>query len=281
MRIHNDTANQPRPDRVHVFDSYNDFCTVANTSGLCADFTKNFRGGGSYKNISQVLDAATRGNISLVARSDKLLADFENKLIAPRPSWETIPNVTGGIAVIPDVLSGNPLNMRMRRRTRSALAPLSIVVDLASSGGIDHALCERRGAMALALVRALAPVRPVKLYCVMIGDMYSHGVSNSAVMFPIETAPLDLAHAAHALIHQSVPRGICYELASRLVGANYYGVRWGWQDIDAHRRNAPGLCSRATGEEVYYLPPMHLHDHQYDNPEAWFAKHLTELSEAA
>ena len=268
-------------DTCTIFDSFHEFTTKANNSSFRDHFRRDFHGGKDYRTREQVKSALSKGNLGLVGRSDKLMKHFEELIIAPRPNYEVIPNVAGGFAMVPEMLAGSPVHMRMRRRTRSQLAPLSIVVDLASSGGIEASLVEKRGTMALALVRALSEIRPVNLYGLNIADVYSSDKANSGVLFPIETSPMDLAHAAHCLIHQSVPRGIMYELCSTLVGRHYFGMSWAWRDINKHRKLAPELCARALGEEVYYLPPMYLYDEGMNDPEAWFRARLTELSENA
>ena len=101
-----------------------------------------------------------------VAASDKLLAEME-ALVPVSQSWRTFNSVIGMCPNVPQYLAGNPYNMRLKRRCATATAPLSIFVELVASAGIDARTCLKRGAAMLALVRMLANLRPVELWCVI------------------------------------------------------------------------------------------------------------------
>ncbi len=120
-------------------------------------------GGMSYE---QSLAAVRSGDLTGVAASDKLLGELE-ALVPVSKSWRTFNSVIGMCPNVPQYLAGNPYNMRLKRRCATATAPLSIFVELVASAGIDAKTCLKRGAAMLALVRMLANLRPVELWCVI------------------------------------------------------------------------------------------------------------------
>jgi hypothetical protein len=165
---------------------------------------KEWWGGMSY---AQSLQALRNGNEAAVAESDRLLSDMET-LVPVSRSWRMMNSVIGTCPDVPQYLAGNPYNMRLRRRVTSATAPLSIFVELVASGGVDTATCLKRGAAMLALVRMLATVRPVELWCVIaIGRRRSR----SSLCVRLDTTPLDLARSAHVFTHPSVFRALGYK----------------------------------------------------------------------
>jgi hypothetical protein len=125
-------------------------------------------GGMTY---DQSLLALRHGDLSGVAASDKLLREME-ALIPVSRSWRSINSVIGACPNVPQYLAGNPYNMRLKRRSATATAPLSIFAELVASARISTATCLQRGATILALVRLLANLRPVELWCVIaIGEL--------------------------------------------------------------------------------------------------------------
>jgi hypothetical protein len=160
-------------------------------------------GGMSY---DQSVAALRHGDESGVAASDRLLNDME-ALVPVSRSWRTINSVTGMSPNVPHYLAGNPYNMRLKRRSTSVTAPLAIFVELVASAGIDAQTCLKRGAAMLALVRTLANLRPVELWCVIAVGQRN---SRSSLCVRLETAPLDLARSAHVFTHPSVFRALGY-----------------------------------------------------------------------
>jgi hypothetical protein len=151
------------------------------------------------------------GDRARVAPSDKFMSQFEDLLGYVGTKFETQNTITGGAPNVGAFLAGNPMNMRSRRRIESEQAPLNIVVDVVSSGGIDASVLEKRGAAILALVRILSAKRPVSLYIGAAGlpERDDNKLSSRAVAFKVDSAPLDLARAAHVICHPGVARKIC------------------------------------------------------------------------
>jgi hypothetical protein len=158
-------------------------------------------GGMTYQ---KSVTALRNGDMAGVPASDKLLAEMET-LVPVSQSWRTHNSVVGMGPNVPQYLAGNPYNMRLKRRCTTATAPLSIFVELVASAGIDARTCLKRGAAMLALVRMLANLRPVELWCVIaIGQRNSR----SSLCVRLDTLPLDLARSAHVFTHPSVFRAL-------------------------------------------------------------------------
>lgn len=213
------------------------------------------------------------GDLSRVAPSDKFLAQFET--VAPmRAAWRTVDDVVGALPNIPAYLAGTPLTMRRRARVASEQAPLAIVIDIASSGGIDAKRIERRGAAVLALVRALSAVRPIELWAGVSATPSGKGNAGAWHVYTrIETAPLDLARAAHFLVSPAVSRALLYGIIYKASGnEKEMGLRWPYGDHDFSRRMGREILGRVMGsDEIFYIPPPYVSDALVDKPEQWLA----------
>jgi hypothetical protein len=221
-------------------------------------------GGMTY---DQSLLAVRQGNLSGVAASDALLREME-ALIPVSCSWRSFDTVVGACPNVPQYLAGNPYNMRLKRRSATAAAPLSIFAELVASARISTATCSRRGAAILALVRLLTNLRPVELWCVIaIGQKNSR----SSLCVRLETAPLDLARSAHVLTHPSVFRALGYKsLESAFYGRGWNGD-WAFGDHGLHDQTAGDSYRRLLrpGSDVLFIPPVHLHDLYLTEPAKW------------
>ncbi len=218
--------------------------------------------------FEQSVEAVRRGDISGVAASDRLLADMEG--LAPvSHSWRTINSVVGMCPNVPQYLAGNPYSMRLKRRYATATAPLSVFVELVASAGIDAQTCLKRGAAMLALVRMLTNLRPVELWAVIaIGRQNSR----SSLCVRLDTAPLDLARAAHMLTHPSVFRALGYtSLEHEFYPSVGWGGDWAFGDHRLHILTAVESYKRVLnpGSEVLFIPPVHLSDAYLTQPARW------------
>jgi hypothetical protein len=168
---------------------------------------------------------------------------------------------------VPQYLAGNPYNMRLKRRCTTATAPLSIFVELVASAGID-ARTLKRGAAMLALVRMLANLRPVELWCVIaIGQRNSR----SSLCVRLDTLPLDLARSAHVFTHPSVFRALGYRsLEHEFYPRGWNGV-WAFGDHALHVRTAAKSYRRLLkpGSDVLFIPPVHVNDVYLTEPAKW------------
>jgi hypothetical protein len=176
--------------------------------------------------------------------------------------------VTGACPNVPQYLAGNPYNMRLKRRCTTATAPLSIFAELVASARISAATCRRRGAAILALVRLLANLRPVELWCVIaIGQKNSR----SSICVRLDTAPLDLARSAHVLTHPSVFRALGYKSLEHAFYGRGWNGDWAFGDHGMHVRTAAESYQRLLkpGSDVLFIPPVHLHDLYLTEPAKW------------
>ena len=221
-------------------------------------------GGMTY---DQSLLALRHGDLSGVAASDALLREME-ALIPVSRSWRSINSVTGACPNVPQYLAGNPYNMRLKRRCTTATAPLSIFVELVASAGIDAKTCLKRGAAMLALVRMLANLRPVELWCVIaIGQRNSR----SSLCVRLDTAPLDLARSAHVFTHPSVFRALGYKSLQNEFYSRGWNGDWPFGDHGLHVRTAAESYRRLLrpGSDVLFIPPVHLNDLYLTQPAKW------------
>jgi hypothetical protein len=225
---------------------------------------EDWYGGMTYE---RSLAAVRRGDIAGVAASDKLLGEMES-LVPVSQSWRTVDSVVGMCPNVPQYLSGSPYSMRLKRRCATATAPLSVFVELVASAGIDAATCLKRGAAILAMVRMLANLRPVELWCVIaIGQRNLR----SSLCVRLDTAPLDLARAAHMLTHPSVFRALGYKsLEHEFYGSGWNG-QWAFGDHALHVRTAAESYKRVLNpsSDVLFIPPVHLTDLYLTEPAKW------------
>lgn len=217
------------------------------------------------------------GDLSRVAASESYLAALESRFQFQTSAYRTIDSMAGGVPNVPAMLAGQPMHMRQRRRMIKEAAPLNVMVDVTSSGGIDSATLERRGAALLALVRILSSVRPVSLYvCVNALPSSARNLTSSAVAVRIETAPLDLARAGHLLCSTGISRQIGYTIMCENAGQRSSGgIAWPYNGADHSRKNGVAYWQRAIGlDEMLFLAPVYIGDKSVSNPVEWIADML-------
>ncbi|MGH6876999.1 MAG: DUF7192 family protein, partial [Rhizomicrobium sp.] len=122
--------------------------------------------GGETEKESLVL--AETGDTRLVAEAEKAFAALEMEIETPRRQWERSP--AGSWCCVPDVLVGLPTPMRRQVHVYDEAAPITILPVTTSSAGINAETLAKRGTVILALVMALARVRPVSLHQVTMLD---------------------------------------------------------------------------------------------------------------
>lgn len=215
------------------------------------------------------LDCVRSGDLAGVPASEQYLKAFEN-LVPATKAFQVFDSVVGGIPNVPAYIAGMPLNMRQRRRTVKSTAPICVMADLTSSAGVSADDVRKRGCAILALVRLLSAIRPIQLWAVVA--LGSHRKRNT-VAARLNTAPLDLARAAHVLTHPSVSRCLSYGALETVF--NSYG-QWPYGSIENHRS-----CAAATykehlcpGSEAIFVPPVFLTDDSIKAPEKWLREML-------
>jgi hypothetical protein len=258
-------AARGKTDYMLVCDSLTDFIDYAATRqgpGL----TDGWATGG--KSYADVVKAAHRGDISLVAKSDKVMADLEGKVDFIANAWKSANSVVGGAVNVGAYCAGVPMCMKQRKRRKVEAAPLSIVVDLTVSGSLSHEQISIRGSAILALARLLANVRPVRLYLASCLGGY-RDTASTGVVIPIETTPLDLATVANAMTTTGFVRALGYSAIE--ANASSSGM-WPFDNINEYRRLGKDYWQRFVGDshsELLFVPPAASGDKCLDNPLAW------------
>lgn len=238
------------------------------------------------KDYNTSVEQVRNGDLSGVAASDEIMSRIEADSFLS-PVWRNRLDVVGDAPCVPAFLAGHPMNMRRRERVLTEQGPLTVLVSLELSAMIDTATMRKRGAAILALVRVLSNSRPVSLYacCSVGGSKYG-----AHVIVRIDTAPLDLARAAHVLTCPSVTRGlsyaVCRELAKNELGQEWYG-HWAYNDHSTYLRVVRETLMGAIdpNAETILIPAAHVDDPSVKEPETWLrqmvAKHGGGITEEA
>lgn len=208
---------------------------------------------------------ASEGNASLVPKAEALLAQLDTEIETPRRVWERSP--AGAFASVPDVLAGLPTPMRRLTHTSDDRAPITILATTTSSGAVSSATLAKRGTVILALVIALARVRPVSLQQLT----FLHGVANGETVLTAEinTSPLDLATACYVLTSAGFARRLTYNLAERLNSFN-----GGWPAsyrASGAQRYCDALKARLVPDvsKCLLIGEAHISDAMLAEPVAW------------
>ena len=271
-----------RKDVVTLFDSVGEFADAVQADGSGAER----RGGGWAGNddLDTTIRKCRTGDLARAASSDEYMSKLENKFVFESSAFRNVDALTGGVPNVGAFLAGNPMNMRQRRRVQTEAAPLNIVIDVVSSGGIESRDLERRGAALLALVRLLSAQRPVNLWVAASALPYSATSTHtaSAVAFRVDTAPLDLARAAHVLCSTGVARQMAYGFVSHQVGAPNGELHWPYDDHEFSRQRGAEFWQRAFGmEEMLFIAPPFVKDEMIQQPEKWLTDMLAKYGRAA
>lgn len=253
-------------DKFILFDGLSELADFA------TDNAPNIECGfGGDMSTRESIAAIRNGNLRAVAPSDAFMGNLESIMPASR-SWETVDNVIGAVPNIPAYITGNPYNMRLRKRTKSEAAPLRVICDLTSAGGIDADKVEKRGYAILALARLLTAARPVELWCgtALDGGDRKH---SSIIMARIETSPMDLARAAHTISHPSVSRGVFYGISKKVHRAK---GAWPYGEMNTFRERGAKIMGAVFGDsELLFVPSVSLDDDaSIKTPAKWLADKL-------
>ncbi len=263
MARHVETKWQSQPDLFALYDSGSEFGEACVAKGVA------FSGSSWYGNEDKAtaLRKLTIGDNSLVPASEKLMEELSSALPHTQ-RYVNVSDVVGALPNVPAYLSGNPVNMRRRARVARDDAPISVVCDVTSSAMIDAGDLLARGAALLAFVRVLSEHRAVSLWC---GIGLNVGAGSSMILWRIDTAPLDVARAAHLLSAPSVSRGLGYGLSHAL---HRSGGGWPFQDHKRQAATGEARLRSVLGEAVHFVPPIHVRDELVTAPLSWLKREL-------
>lgn len=258
-----------------TFDSTGEFADYALAN--IASLTGYGKSRGAYEwngNLSfeQAVTKTREGDLASVAKSDTLLAKFEEyEIPTARKAWSD--DVCGSIPNVPAFIAGHPLAMRRRIRQDSAAAPLAIIADTTTSAMVEAAAVQAHGCAVLALVRALAAVRPIELW---VGGGLDTGSCRGGTwaFVRIDTAPIDLARAAHMLTHPSVTRRLIYG-AIKAVSPKSVGA-WPYNSHAASRNHMEACIAPAFTHmtETLCIPGLYGSDASVNDPVKWIGEQL-------
>jgi hypothetical protein len=194
---------------------------VAHTSGDC----RGIRGAGPTwfggETREDSIRLAQQGNTNLVPEAEALLSELDVAIETPRRVWDRSP--AGAYASVPDVLAGLPTPMRRQVYVADDRAPITILSCLTISAGVSTSIIRRRGITILALAMALSRIRPISLNVLTVTDGLRDNTGENVIMAEINTKPLDLATACHALTSAGFVRRITYCIADL---KNGFGGGW-------------------------------------------------------
>ena len=195
--------------------------------------------------MRQAVKRARAGDLPRAAASDLMLDQVEGLLDLATLKSSIVPAVAGGVPCVPAYLAGHPAAMRVRRRVAHDRGEMVLAVEGYTPANIAADTIARRGAAVLALARAAAMIRPVRLVSFAVSG-------NSAAAFaytlPIDAAPIDLARAAWVFGAPEFTRQIRLPIQSAVLGDDRSGR------VMANPR--PFLCSvLGVADENLVLAP--------------------------
>jgi hypothetical protein len=271
------TAKRGYTDRAVIFDTMSELAARIDAGAISSRSWGDSWLGGLTK--ADAAHFSREGEMARVSASDAFLAKLEDKFEFTSHRFQTVDAIAGGVPNVAAYLANAPLAMRRRHRVADDLAPLTIVVDTTSSGGVGADKLEKRGAAILALVRLLSARRPVTLYAGnAMGNSRADKDGFNAVLTRIETAPLDLARAAFLLGHPGAARGIGYGVVVNEFGGSDGHIPWPYDNHELARKSAPEFYGRVfPNSEILCLPPVFVKDPAIDTPEIWLADMLAKF----
>lgn len=265
-----------RQTHVHLFDGPTELADYA--AGLLASGKAKNRSASSHdwndsKTSREAIATFKAGDLSGVAKSDALLSRFESQTIAThKPLWQD--SFAGAFPNVGAAILGKPMAMRRRVRGENEGAPIAIVVDIGAASHIERDMIERRGAAILALLRILSHHRPVELWAGAILDA-DESKNASAHFCRLDTAPLDLARAAHILTSPAAIRGTLWACADAhgFEATTPYGAG---QAHSAHTAELLGPAFQGAADTIFLGRINHHEDESIASPETWIERKLCE-----
>lgn len=257
-----------RTDYFHIFDGMSE----------CADYHRERSRVGAVfpANWEDVCNLATNGSPKDAQASEAFMRRLEGVIENPGTRHEIVADVVGSFPNIPAYIAGQPLSMRRKVKRMHEAAPIALVVDGTTSGGMSNDDMAKRGAAILALARALSSRRPVELWSVAgLGRGASGGAAWSFVR--IETAPMDLNRAAFFLANPQATRVLGFS-ACNAVGANGH---WPYNGRPLTPDEFTKVIRRALPHvtDVVAIPGIIIHDPLIKNPVAWIKQKIAELGD--
>lgn len=265
--IHLDALPEVKQGAKDHFALY-DMGGFADAAMLLKDTSGSWYGKGTLHQAARMI---RDGDLSAVPDCDKIMQELDGNVFVSR-QYRVVNDVCGATPDVPAYIAGLPTAMRRRVRQSNVTAPLAVFVDLTTSGGIEASVVRKRGVAILALVRLLSNFRPVEAWAMVGLGCPGHA---DFVAVRLDTAPLDLARAAHVLTSTMVARGIGYSLAHELSTG---GGAWPYGEYEpkAQRVHGAAIFKRVVhpGSDVLFVPPLYLTDQSVTAPVQWIKENL-------
>lgn len=269
---------QLEPHNTLRFDSVADLHSYM-TPNKCnsPDTTNTWYGGVTAKTACDML---LTGDQSRVAAAQLMLDKFDVRINTF--GMEMATGVAGFCPSVADYLGGSPESMYCMAETQSQAAPLKIIVDTVSSACISQEQINQRGTTILAMVMALAAVRPITLEVVTILDTETSfyfnecGFKNNnycCARVAINSAPLDLGTACYALCHSGFSRRVLY--GALINKYNSPGIWPGFDGKQAANTRDPKIFNwylsmlGETEESALFIPAIFAQDDLLTKPVEW------------
>ena len=218
------------------------------------------------------------GDTSLVAEAEAQIALIENQIETPRIGWERSP--AGAFCSIPEVIAGMPTPMRRRTQVPDEHAPITIIVGTASSGGLHQEVFRRRGITIVALVMALARIRPISLHIMdpSYGPTNTDGTpGETVIMARVNTTPFDLATACYVLTEIHFTTTVMYRLEEHVTGR----VIWPNGYMQNQAKYYEGLCGRMglLQKDTLVIRDAFLGDTMITQPIEWLNEQIRRFTQ--
>lgn len=265
-------------ENVVVFDSPAEFGTHYLANKFYGNHSDNSKAWYANLSESQAANLAIVGDSSKVDDAEKLIEKFQTQI--ETSSFMDMPSVAGCYPCVPDAIMGEPESMREPMEIHSDHAPLTILVDIASSGGINAQQMEKRGTSILALVMALSATRPItlKVFSAGNGTENKAGDGFSITAVNINTTPLDIATAAYVLCNVGYCRRLHYDYQYQYFGftgkwAQFKGLGVYASDTEEYAEKIKQYLD-VDGECLYITGALSTNETVISDPELWLKQQL-------
>lgn len=270
---HNIRAKDAR--KVKLLKDAKDYIRLCDFPGF-ADYMK--KEGGSPQIISDI----THGDDMAALELEKLVSKLEAGMILST-GVKIGDDVSGMVPNVPAYLSGNPFNMRTRKREKTGRGPLSVFLELTTSSGFRGNKQRGRLASMIAFARAIGLQRPLNLwFCITWGGFPQ--LTMTAIQ--IETNPIDLSRLAAFCTHlesltmwESPKAGKWLASDNDRAGNSSFGS-WAYNIPTLERKYAGEILGRviSPGSEILYLPAGLFGVDNLDHFDAWMKTMIERFS---
>jgi hypothetical protein len=188
-------------------------------------------------------------------------------------------DMAGFTPCVPSYLAGDPMHMRRRVEVNSTKAPIRVIVDISSSGGVEAAAIEARSTAIACLVFYLSIFRAVDLY--IMAGLSGTASMHSGFYIPVVklgTTPIDLSALAWRMCHPWSARGLLYGLG------NYQSGMIGWAHFNG--RSAIEMNAGQFQDKIREVLALDMEDvvfpaikykERFDDPQQWAKDRMREM----